>query len=1063
MRRLPHREPLSSRPLQSRRYPCAIAVVLSVVSLLSRQVGAQGSDAPEDPVLGAPRVLQSQPFVGRFDEFRYENYGAYDYPRQVGITSNLHNLYSILGDPLVYGSESVSWVERRGLGIQRFTTTPPFIGSLDGSELREDGVHGQSGGSFFRLFNRVVVGTDGTDRWQARLIWADEIRTRFTPLTFKMSNLDGLRLDLATENNDLSVIFSGLRQWVKPVPTLLTPPIPRKFYAIPLLMGAHYERRVGFLNFGATFVNAHAYDPLMGSKSQSQKGVNAAVQTAPALIAIRISDDAPRDGRGGAVLHGVRVLINGQERPDLEPFIVRLRKRGDERQSYVAGMLSSGERKPLPPLENDYQVINRRSGNTFDPGGAYAAFDAKLYHRGFEFPFWVDHLFYRDFKLFGADYVTNTGHDETQKDVVVHEEFAHELAEASGDFGFLTLADLPQAFDGEDYGILYLDLEPVAAYIQSVEVELALADDYRVEMSEIPLAGQAPNPPNPNYRDRYRYASYFQTVARAEGSPQNSRVKTVRVRNGTNTGLTLYSANVTGVYRGYEINAEFARSRTHFQYAAGEPLPRVPSEAISIQGLARELLPGQRNTIADDSYYLTVTRDFERFSFGGEYFSMGPLYNTEYRNFMSRDETEPKGRPLAFNNVVPHRFVEDNDDDDRYPDSWYYNWPSDLQGQSDVDGIFPGLDEDSDGIPDTNRNFDVQPDYVEPFLMYESDPQIYDYGLDLNHNDFIDARENDIEPDYPYDPDLSGLHLYSMLRLAPGLGLTLGALDAEQNAGAAPSKSLYGRLDYMRQVPALGRFFGQFALEKVEDGVADNLSIYSDRVLTLAELFELDFVGLHNNIQIAPFLEEPRADPLLFKNSLWWRFFVDARWSTVPGFNMRNKVKYEINSQQEGKLFDGTFQEGDRHTRWTMVHTIDYTWQFLKKWSLFSAYKFRYRKEWTESLGSATAHERHSIPIVRLDYHLTEQTKLQLGMQGLTSLLPYRVSDLARPQRDFEQRDTVLMMTNRSDYFGYIVATRLGFSKRVKEFNEPRSALIGDEDFVSAFISVVIGFEESDY
>jgi hypothetical protein len=173
-------------------------------------------------------------------------------------------------------------------------------------------------------------------------------------------------------------------------------------------------------------------------------------------------------------------------------------------------------------------------------------------------------------------------------------------------------------------------------------------------------------------------------------------------------------------------------------------------------------------------------------------------------------------------------------------------------------------------------------------------------------------------------------------------------------------------------------------------------------------------------------------------------------------------VKYEINSQQEGEVFDGTFQDGDRHTRWTMVHTIDYNWRLLTRWSLFSAYKFRYRKEWTKHLES-TVNERHSIPIVKLNYHLTERTKIQLGMQGLTSVLPYRVGDLARTERDFEQRDTVLMMTNISDYFGYIVSTRLGFSKRVKEFDDPLSGLIGDEDFVSAFINVVIGFEESDY
>ena len=109
-------------------------------------------------------------------------------------------------------------------------------------------------------------------------------------------------------------------------------------------------------------------------------------------------------------------------------------------------------------------------------------------------------------------------------------------------------------------------------------------------------------------------------------------------------------------------------------------------------------------------------------------------------------------------------------------------------------------------MPDHNRNYNGTPDHVEPFLMYDADPQDYDYGADLNHNDFIDARENDWEADYPYDPDLRGLHLYGQYRLVPDLTWTLGALQAEQIAGSSPSKVRYTRLRYERQVPSLGRF-----------------------------------------------------------------------------------------------------------------------------------------------------------------------------------------------------------------------------------------------------------------
>ncbi|MEW6751394.1 MAG: hypothetical protein AB1505_10505 [Candidatus Latescibacterota bacterium] len=1005
----------------------------------------EGQDTPEQPRLGPQRLLAEQPFLGRFEREAYLNYGEEDYPRRLGITSSLRNYYSILGDPLVYGSESVRWVERRGLGVQRYS----------GSELQERLQHGQSGASFASLFNYVIVGSDGTDAWQSRIIYADELRSRLTPLTFKMANMNGLRVDVGTQSDAFTAFFSRLHS-----------PIYSSGFegdnvvkAKALLFGTHYERRLGFLNLGTTFVNAHQYEPLMGEKALSWKGVPGAIQNAPALIAIRISDDSPWDG-DGPVLHAVQVYVNGALRPELEPFIVRLHHAGDARQSYVAGLLSSGGRKPLPPLANDYQAINRGSAyNTYDPYINYAAFDVDVYYRGYEFPFWIDHLFYRDYKLYGADHVINAGHPETEKDITVHQEFADELVEASGDFGFATLADLPQAFDREEYGILYVDLGPLQEEIQSVSVDLTLANDYRVEESEIDMAGVSPNPPNANYRDRYRYASFFRTAARAAGNPKDGTPRRVRVHAGTPTGLNLYSANVEGVFRGFRINGEVSRSSSFHQYASGLPGPRVSREALSVNAFNREVLKGERHTVTDQAYYLAVERDFRRFAVGSEYFSMGPLYTTEFRSYIGRDELDLAGNPVAYNNTMIHRLVEDNDDNDRYPDSWYNNTPNSQQGQSDIDGIFPGLDEDNDGIPDTNRNYNAQPDYLEPFLMYTSDPQLYDFGVDANHNDFIDARENDTEADLPYDPDLRGLHLYGALKLHEGLSLTLGRLDARQNAGAAPSDATYGRLRYARHAPTLGDFRAELALERVRDGVADPLSVYSDRVLTLAEQFELEFAGLQRNVRIAPFLEEPRPDPLLFKNSLWRRLFIDARWRALPNLSMHNKVRFEVNGQQEGVLYDGSFQEGDHLTRWTMVHSLDHDWRLSSRLGLFSGLKFRYRREWQDHLALPTAHERHLIPLVKLDYRLTERTRFQVGFQGIGSLVPYRVTDLVHPESNFEQSDAVLMMSNDSRYFGYIVSTSAGISRRAKEFERSPQGQTRGERFVSAFMNVIIGYE----
>jgi hypothetical protein len=439
---------------------------------------------------------------------------------------------------------------------------------------------------------------------------------------------------------------------------------------------------------------------------------------------------------------------------------------------------------------------------------------------------------------------------------------------------------------------------------------------------------------------------------------------------------------------------------------------------------------------------------------------MGPLYSTEFRSYIGRDEVDLGGNPIAYNNTLIHRLVEDNDDNDRYPDSWYVNGAHRFQGQSDIDGIFPGLDEDHDGIPDTNRNFNTQPDYLEPFLMYMSDPQVYDYGLDLNHNDYIDVRENDWEADLPYDPNLRGLHIYGKYKPSKGTALTLGVMDAGQIAGGAPNDILYSRLSYDRRIPTLGRFFTELSVERVHDGVADPLSVYSDRVLTIAEQFQVGFPGLGRGVRLSFFREEPREDPLNYKNSTFTRLFIDARWWAVPHLSIGNKVKYEVNHQHGGELYDTTWQKGNRLSRWAMVHTVDYQWEVVPRIILSSGLKFRYLKEWQQNLRVPTTHERHVIPLVKLEYRLTGRTRFQFGLQGIGNLLPYAVTDLSHSEKNFRQRDAVLMMTNNSKYRGYVISTNAGINYRVKRFDGRDVGRTGDERFTAMFMNIILGFED---
>ena len=119
----------------------------------------------------------------------------------------------------------------------------------------------------------------------------------------------------------------------------------------------------------------------------------------------------------------------------------------------------------------------------------------------------------------------------------------------------------------------------------------------------------------------------------------------------------------------------------------------------------------------------------------------------------------------------------------------------------------------------------------------------------------------------------------------------------------------------------------------------------------------------------------------------------------------------------------------------------------------------RYRREWNSVDAEDTANERHTIPIAKLQYRLTERTRFHLGIQGVGFFLPYRVEDSADSDRTFKQFDAVAMVSNNSKYFGYIVSTNAGVSRRNKEYENSEIGTVGDEEFVSAFVNVIVGFE----
>lgn len=160
------------------------------------------------------------------------------------------------------------------------------------------------------LFRSLVVASEGGGGLEMRLMLGDQLETVFTPLTFVKPRFNGLRLDSSTDHLKGTLI---LARPSKPdednVQGTLSPSDRTDFVN---LFGGHGEWAAApHVAFGATYVNAHfgntrepfgAGSPFGGSLMTIQnKNLEG--------VWIRLRDDSPEDGVGGALLFDYDIVL----------------------------------------------------------------------------------------------------------------------------------------------------------------------------------------------------------------------------------------------------------------------------------------------------------------------------------------------------------------------------------------------------------------------------------------------------------------------------------------------------------------------------------------------------------------------------------------------------------------------------------------------------------------------------------------------------------------------------------------------------------------------------------
>ncbi len=962
--------------------------------------GRTEGGAEEQPRLGLPEALSTRPFL-RQEQPAYRNYAFQNYTHYPNHAHPYEDTpqayYSSLGNFLITGYELYTWIEQRRPRLKF------------GSAILKEWDQWQP------VFDNIVAARDGYGDWGYSAIVGDGLIARFTPLTLSMVNLNGARLDMSIPHVQFTVLGSRI-EWPNSIGAGVSDlgggvsVLGNTWYSDrnTLLLGSRMQAKLGALQVGLNGANLHVYQTTRSGNSL--KGVVRSDTPLILGLIVRFSDDSPGDGEGGAVVQSVQLLVNGEVQPDLHPTVIR-------QQAGVPTQVGSTSR-----LTGEFRP------NLYTP---HYPWD---YYRGrSEFPLYADYL-YRAGHEAGEDVSEDTNLEGLLQNFVIESPGA--MLRADGDEQLVYLFDLSR--------------EP---YIESVEVEALLGNDYRVEvatMSEkVPTAPQLPK--------RYR-STFYQTVLRAKGNVQDlSNLRRVRFTVGENTAIFTSSADVQLSLPGLEISGEYARSAVFSRYPAH-------SEG--------ELLfdRGARSADRGAAYFINASHWFGRGRVVAEYFSMNPDFRTGMNAFLPGGEFSMYiYGPLAAvrNETVYWDLVQDNEDGDRYPDarSGKLLGIPNLYGDqvfNDYDGVFPGQDEDHDGIPDTNRNYNDIPDYEELFLLYEVEPNEYVYGLDRNNNDEPDVREDDLDPDYPYDHDQRGYHLFGQVDLSRHWSLAAGRYAVEGLASGGRNRSIYGLLTYQRQGRGrLRRLFLENHFRRVHDDIPDEF-------LSVIELPHRDPRGTAGGfVSDAPmFVQRLHEDLLPYLDSYVNETYLEGRlnpWSTL---HLVQKLRLRLNWQQGGQLPAGLSQRQRRLDYWTVVSRADYTW-YWGRLSLTPQFKFLLlrlvdqdsdRLASGEYTGRTLRSDYRVIPIFKLAYPLLSRTTLQAGLQGIGPL-PYRVEDLVRERNSFERRTAFVSLTNRSRYFGYDLHSIVGLQRDNKEFDDPfqRSR---EFDGWSSFVRVLIGFTE---
>ncbi len=226
----------------------------------------------------------------RHSQWSYTNYARDPYLRYIEPNQEGSHFYDTYGKLVTRGWLVYDWRQTQARTVESSQLT---------KERR-----------YASWFNRLIVSSDQSGDYGYSIMVGDEVFANLTPMTFRKAGFNGVVTSFSSSRVRATGLFSRISMPIVEI----DPDIPTASQDnFTNLMGGRIEADVtDFATLGLTLVNAHngagnresfQGNPLKGQLTSGQLG-----RRLNQLI-VRLSDDSPEDGAGGAVLFGADIAI----------------------------------------------------------------------------------------------------------------------------------------------------------------------------------------------------------------------------------------------------------------------------------------------------------------------------------------------------------------------------------------------------------------------------------------------------------------------------------------------------------------------------------------------------------------------------------------------------------------------------------------------------------------------------------------------------------------------------------------------------------------------------------